>query len=78
MKRYINRPITCSIQPEPDSGEYWEAVGRYDDGTEIVKYFPYYEDGNYSAEADRQYSLENWIIDAHPGCNFYSVNYVSF
>lgn len=77
MKK-LRKYIRCSIDPTPDYGEYWEAVGRYDDGTEIVKYFPYDEDGNSSREEGRQYDIESWLIDAHPGCNFYSVNYVNF
>lgn len=54
----------------------WEAIGRYADGTEIVEYFPYRENGNYRAECERQYQLECWLIEAHDGCVFYSVDYV--
>lgn len=54
----------------------WEAIGRYADGTEIVKYFPYRENDNYRRECERQYQLECWLIEAHDGCIFYSVGYV--
>lgn len=55
--------------------EHWLAYATYDDGTEIRKEFPYNENGNYSKECDRQYALEAWLINAHEGCNFYSVSY---
>lgn len=55
----------------------WEAIGRYSDGTEIVKYFPYSENGNYVRECDRQYELEEWLITVHEDCVYYSVCYVS-
>lgn len=54
----------------------WEAIGRYADGTEIVKYFPYHEDDNYRKECERQHQLECWLIEEHDGCIFYSVGYV--
>ena len=55
---------------------YWEAVGRYEDGTEIIKYFPYDEDGNYTREEERKYDIEAWLIDAYEGCIYYSVDYI--
>lgn len=54
----------------------WEAIGRYEDGTEIVEYFPYNERDNYKLECDRQYELECWLISIHEGCIYYSVGYV--
>lgn len=54
----------------------WNAIGEYADGTRIEKNFLYWENGNYSAENERQYELENWIVNAHENCIFYSVNYV--
>lgn len=54
----------------------WCAIGEYVDGTRIEKNFPYWENDNYLAENERQYELENWIINAHDNCIFYSVNYV--
>ena len=54
----------------------WNAVAEYADGTRIEKNFPYYEDGNYQAECERQYELEAWLIERHEGCTFYSVNYI--
>ena len=43
----------------------WNAVAEYADGTRIEKNFPYYEDGNYQAECERQYELEAWLIEQH-------------
>lgn len=57
------------------SGEYWVAVGRYDDGTEIEEWFPYNENGNYLKENERQYELEAWLVEQHEGCIYYSVTY---
>ena len=54
----------------------WNAVAEYADGTRIEKNFPYYEDGNYQAECERQHELEAWLIEQHEGCTFYSVNYI--
>ena len=54
----------------------WEAVARYEDGTEIVKRFDYNEHDNYRLECERQYEIESWLINQHEGCVFYSVGYV--
>lgn len=59
------------------SGEYWVAVGRYDDGTEIEEWFPYDENGIYSREEERKHDIEEWLITRHEGCIFYSVSYES-
>lgn len=56
--------------------EYWEAIAEYDDGTRIEKRFPYHEGGNYEQENERQYQLEEWLLQAHDGCTFYTINYV--
>ena len=53
----------------------WVAEARYADGTEICKYFPYNENGNYLAENERQYELECWLLEQHDGCIWYSVGY---
>ena len=54
----------------------WEACAEYADGTSIRKTFPYNENGNYSRENERQYELECWLIERHPGCTWYNVNYI--
>lgn len=54
----------------------WEAIGRYADGTEIEKYFPYNEDDRYALECEKQFKLEEWLINAHEDCIFYSVECV--
>ena len=54
----------------------WNAVAEYADGTRIEKNSPYYEDGNYQAECERQYELETWLIEQHEQCTFYSVDYI--
>ncbi len=56
--------------------EFWEARATYSDGTEIEKRFPYTAAGDYRKEAKEQHKYENWLIEAHPGCEWYSVNYV--
>lgn len=53
----------------------WVARAEYEDGTEIEKCFPYYEDGNWLAENKRQQQLEEWLVTRHEGCVWYSVNY---
>lgn len=55
----------------------WEAIAEYADGTSIDKYFPYNENGNYSMECERQQDLEEWLLEQHEGCIWYSVSYVS-
>ena len=55
---------------------YWLAEARYADGTEITKYYPYYENGNYDKEEERKYILEERLINAHEGCEWYSVTWV--
>lgn len=57
--------------------EYWLATADYADGTHIEKKFPYTENGNYGLECERQYEMECWLIEAHDGCTFYSVDYVN-
>ena len=51
----------------------WYAHATYDDGTEIYREFPYIEGDNYRAECNRQQTLEEWCIENHDGCNWYSV-----
>lgn len=51
----------------------WYACAEYADGTRIEKYFPYYEDGDYEKEEERQYELEAWLLGKHEGCIWYSV-----
>lgn len=54
----------------------WEASATYGDGTYVKKYFPYKENGNYYLENEMQYELEEWLIDYHENCTWYSVVYV--
>ena len=54
----------------------WEAYAEYADGSTVCEYFPYRERGNYSAECNRQYELECWLIERDAECTFYSVAYV--
>ena len=51
----------------------WVASATYDDGTSIEADFPYMENGIYSLENIRQHKLEEWLIEQHEGCNWYSV-----
>lgn len=53
----------------------WVARAEYEDGTEIEKCFPYFEEGNWEMENKRQQQLEEWLITRHEGCIWYSVDY---
>lgn len=53
----------------------WVARAEYEDGTSIEKAFPYLENGNYSAECERQFELECWLIEGRNSApTWYSVN----
>ena len=54
--------------------EHWEARGTYEDGYEIDKDFPY--PLNNKKDDDQQFELEEWLLNIHEGCTWYSVNYV--
>ena len=54
----------------------WEASADYADGTHVKKYFPYEEDDNYTREDDRIHELEEWLLNYHEDCTWYSVVYV--
>lgn len=43
----------------------WYAHGKYGDGREIYREYPYREEDNYTAECDRQYELECMLTEAH-------------
>lgn len=51
----------------------WEAVAEYSDGTSVRRLFQYSATVN---ENQQQYDIECWLLDRHPGCTFYSVNYI--
>lgn len=51
----------------------WEAFAHYEDGTEVQRYFSYDERTN---ENERQYNIECWLLSRHPGCMWYSVNWM--
>ena len=51
----------------------WEARAEYEDGTTVERLFA---DDLTVGEAEMQYRLECWLIERHPGCTWYSVNYV--
>lgn len=55
---------------------HWNARATYEDGFEIDKNFPYRADGNYIKENEEQYELEEWLLNEHEDCTWYSVNYV--
>lgn len=52
----------------------WEARAEYEDGTSIERYF---EANENISEAEDQYRLEWWLLDRHPGCTWYSVNWIN-
>lgn len=51
----------------------WEAVADYADGTSIKRLF---EPKPWKTEQQDQYEIECWLIERHPGCTFYSVNWI--
>ena len=52
----------------------WEARAEYEDGTSVERYFDYRTD---MSDGDQQYELECWLIERHPVCTWYSVNFVA-
>ena len=51
----------------------WEARAEYADGTTVSRYFEY--DAS-RPDNEQQYDIECWLIDWHPDCTWYSVNYI--
>lgn len=51
----------------------WEARAEYEDGTTIERLFC---DNPSMSDEDRQYQLECWLVERHPGCVWYSVNWL--
>lgn len=51
----------------------WEARARYKDRTEVDRLF---EESPSLSEEEDQFRLEEWLIERHPGCVWYSVNWV--
>ena len=54
---------------------HWEARATYLDGYEIKKDFPY--PLNNKNDSDQQFELEEWLLQKHDDCTFYSVIYVT-
>ena len=50
----------------------WEARASYADGFYVEKYF---DDNPYKLDADYQYELEEFLIEYHPDCIWYSVDW---
>ena len=53
----------------------WEARAEYADGTSVERLFEYHG-GSIREENQEQYDIECWLIERHPDCTWYSVNYV--
>ena len=51
----------------------WEARAEYADGTTVSRYFEY---DDRRPESEQQYDIECWLIDRHPDCTWYSVDYI--
>ncbi len=51
----------------------WEARAEYEDGTSIERYF---EPNDNITENEDQYGIECWLLEEHPGCTWYSVNWI--
>lgn len=52
----------------------WEARAEYADGTSVERLF---ESNPYKNDNDEQQELEEWLIDRHPECTWYSVNWIN-
>lgn len=50
----------------------WEARAEYADGTTVERFF---EDDENKPDADQQYEIECWLLERHPDCTWYSVNW---
>ena len=57
--------------------EHWEARAIYADGYEIDRDFPYTANGNYCKENEEQCEYEEFLLQAHDGCVWYSVAYIA-
>lgn len=53
----------------------WEAKAEYADGTTVERLFDYIS-GSIRQDNQAQYDIECWLIERHPDCIWYSVNYV--
>lgn len=51
----------------------WEAYAEYSDGTSVRRLYAYQDR---ISDNDQQYNLECWLIGRHPGCTFYTVNFI--
>lgn len=54
----------------------WLGQARYADGMEIERAFPYTANGKSRLEEAEQFCIEEWLINEHPDCVWYSVIYV--
>ena len=52
----------------------WEARAIYADGYTVERYF---EPSAYLTASEDQYNIECWLLDRHPDCTWYSVNWVN-
>ena len=51
----------------------WEACAEYADGSSVRELFGY---DPWQSESEQQYDLECWLLERHPDCTWYSVNYI--
>lgn len=51
----------------------WEALAEYEDGTSVSRLFEY---NDRKSENRQQHEIEEWLLNRHPGCVWYSVNYL--
>ena len=68
------------LNKEVTDVEHWEAIARFSDGTELRFNRPYTAAGNFSAENQEQYEIEeellNKAVDTGKEVETYSVVYV--
>lgn len=50
----------------------WIAYAEYADGSSFERTFPYNEENSFS-EQERQYELEEYLVNRYPECIYYSV-----
>lgn len=54
----------------------WLAEAEYADGESITRWFAYDEHDNYQQEGDRIHEIEEWLIQKHDDCTWYSVTFI--
>ncbi|MBR2644891.1 MAG: hypothetical protein IKD54_06330 [Clostridia bacterium] len=51
----------------------WEAKAEYSDGSSVERYFA---DNARMSDSERQFQLEEWLLQYRDGCVWYSVTWI--